>query len=224
MAFNSKFETPKVTVDIVVFTIVDKKLKTLLVRRKYPPFQDIWALPGGFIRKHEELPHAALRELKEETGVSKAYLEQLYTFGEEKRDPRGRIITIAYFALVPKGHIRLKASHDAKEARLFSLKELPRLAFDHKKIIGYGLTRVRTKMQYTNTAWSLLPEKFTLREIQEVYEKIWGKHADKRNFRKKIISLGLIEAVKGVQRGLKQRPAKLYSFKTKKYVELRRFF
>lgn len=224
MAISSKFETPKVTVDIVVFTIDDKKLKTLLVLRKYPPFKDRWALPGGFIRKHEELPQAALRELKEETGVKKVYLEQLYTFGEEKRDPRGRIITISYFALVPKGHIRLKASHDAKEARLFPINVLPKLAFDHQKIVTYALTRVRNKIQYTNTAWSLLPEKFSLSEIQEVYEKIWGRRVDKRNFRKKILSLGLIKPVKGIQRGLKQRPAKLHSFKTKKYLELRRFF
>lgn len=218
------FEKPMVTVDIVVFTIENKKLKTLLIRRKYAPFKDKWALPGGFVRAREELEEAALRELKEETGVGDVYLEQLYTFGKTKRDPRGRIITVSYVALISRDPMRLKASHDARAVRTFSISSLPDLAFDHKEIISYALTRLRNKIQYTNVAWSILPKTFTLGEIQKVYEIILGKHMDKRNFRKKILSLGMLFELRKVRRGLRQRPARLYTFRTRKYAELRKFF
>ncbi len=219
-----KFESPKVTVDIIVFTIEDNKLKTLLIKRKSSPFKGKWALPGGFLKKDEDIYDAALRELNEETGVKNVYLEQLYTFGEPKRDPRGRVITVAYFALVPRQLMEIKASDDAADAKLFSIVDLPALAFDHKKILSYVLYRIRSKIQYSNIIWSLLPKKFALTEIQKVYEIIWGKLVDKRNFRKKLLSLGLLKSVKKTLTGLRQRPAKLYTFKTTKYVELKRFF
>lgn len=221
--FTSKFEKSMITVDIVVFAVEEKTLKALLIKRKYDPFRGFWALPGGFVRKSEELMSSARRELKEETGISGIYLEQLYTVGDVGRDPRGRVVTVAYFALAPKYSVKLRASYDALEAKMFPIDALPKLAFDHKKILDYALVRLQNKIQYTNVAWSLLPEKFTLREIQEVYEIIWKRRIDKRNFRKKILSLGLLKSLPGIRRGLRQRPAKLYSFKTKKYVELRRF-
>lgn len=224
MVKKLKFENPKVTVDIIIFTIEDNKLKTLLIRRKSPPFKGKWALPGGFLKKDEDIYNAALRELNEETGVKGVYLEQLYTFGEPKRDPRGRVVTVAYFALVPRQLMKIKAADDAADARLFSLTALPFLAFDHKKILNYVLYRIRNKVQYSNVIWSLLPKKFTLTEIQKVYEIVLNKRIDKRNFRKKLLYLGLLKSAKKMITGLRQRPAKIYTFKTTKYIELKRFF
>lgn len=219
-----KFESSMVTADVVLFTIEGQRLAVLLIKRKGKPFQGMWALPGGFIRMGEELQGAAARELKEETGVSGAYIEQLYTFGGVKRDPRGRIVTVAYLALAPRHIMRLNASYDAADVDIFPVDNLPSLAFDHKKIIEYALTRLRNKIQYTNVAWSLLPEVFTLGEIQKIYELIWGTHLDKRNFRKKILSLGILKKISAIRSGLRQRPAQLFAFKSKKYTELRRFF
>ena len=217
------FESPKVTVDVVVFTIYNGKLQTLLIKRKGPPFQNHWALPGGFLEKNETLIKAAARELFEEAGVRHLYLEQLYTFGDPGRDPRGRVITAAYFALVP-APLEISAGSDAKEAKWWPVSGLPKLAFDHKKIIDYALQRLQAKLEYTNVAWSLLPEKFTLTDLQKVYEVVSGRELDKRNFRKKILSLGLLRPLKEMRTGVHQRPAHLYAFKTKKKVELRRFF
>ncbi len=221
---NQKAEKPMVTVDIVVFTVKNGDLNILLVKRKFNPFKGKWALPGGFIREKEEIKKAAARELEEETGVSGVYLEQLYTFGEVKRDPRGRVITVAYFALVPDDKFRLRASYDAEDVQFFSTKSLPLLAFDHKEILQYAIERLRNKIQYTNVAWSLLPSAFTLREIQDVYQAIWGRHLDKRNFRKKLLSLGLLRSLKRHKRGSRQRPAQLHSFKSTRPIELKRFF
>ncbi len=218
-----KFESPKVTVDVVVFTIYNNKLHTLLIQRKGPPFKDRWALPGGFLEKNEKLVAAAGRELFEEAGVGHLYLEQLYTFGDPGRDPRGRVITVVYFALVP-APVEISAGSDAKSAKWWQVGKLPNLAFDHKKILGYALARLRAKLEYTNVAWALLPEKFTLTDLQQVYEAVWGKKVDKRNFRKKVLSLGLLKPLKEKRTGLHQRPARLYSFKSKKKIELRRFF
>src|SRR3989344_345277 len=219
-----RIESPKVAVDVVIFTVEDGVLKTLLIKRAAAPFRGAWALPGGFVRKQEDIYRAALRELKEETGVGGVFLEQLYTFGEPKRDPRGRVISVAYYALMSRDPLNLRASSDAAEARLFPLAKLPSLAFDHKKILAYALARVGNKIQYSNIIWSLLPRHFTLTDIQKMYETILGRRLDKRNFRKKLLSLGLIKPARKVLKGLRQRPAQLFAFKTTKLVELRRFF
>ena len=218
-----KFESPKVTVDIVIFTIYNDKLHTLLIQRKGQPFQNSWALPGGFLEKDEPLIGAAGRELFEETGVSRIYLEQLYSFGDPGRDPRGRVITVAYFALVP-APLEISAGSDAKSAKWWPVGSLPKLAFDHKRIINYALERLRAKLEYTNVAWSLLPDKFTLTDLQRTYEIVWGKKMDKRNFRKKILSLGLLAQSKEMRTGFHQRPSHLYYFESKKKTELKRFF
>ncbi|MEQ8224791.1 MAG: NUDIX domain-containing protein, partial [Candidatus Eremiobacterota bacterium] len=189
----SKYERPSVTVDIVIFTIRDNDLKVLLIKRKGPPYQNFWAIPGGFVKMNESLEEAAFRELKEETGVSDVYLEQLYTFGEPGRDPRTRVITVAYFALINSEKLELYASTDAEEVRWYSTKELPQLAFDHSKIMDYAITRLRYKLEYTSAGFQLLPEEFTLSELQRVYEVILDKTLDKRNFRKKILSLNILE-------------------------------
>ena len=224
MKYLKETENTKVTVDVVIFTIEGAVLKILLVKRGLEPFKGAWALPGGVVKKGENLAEAAARELKEETGVYGAYLEQLYTFGAPSRDPRGRVITVAYFALMHRKKFKIEASSDASEANLFSVSSLPKLAFDHEDILEYALMRIRNKIQYTNAVWSILPENFTLGEIQNVYEIIWGRKTDKRNFRKKILSLGLLKPAGKMKKGFRQRPAKLYAFKTKKYVELKRFF
>lgn len=218
-----KFGVPRLTVDVVVFTIYNSELQILLIQRKNPPYRNSWALPGGFLEKDEPLIKAAGRELLEEAGVEHLYLEQLYTFGDPKRDPRGRIVTVAYFALVP-APLEISAGSDAKSAKWWPVNQLPKLAFDHKKIIEYALKRLRAKLEYTNVAWSLLPEKFTLTDLQNLYETVWGVKVDKRNFRKKVLSLGLLKKLPAMRTGLHQRPSRLYSFKSQKKVELRRFF
>ena len=209
----TKFERPSVTVDIIIFTIKNNDLKILLVKRKVWPFENMWALPGGFVRMNESLEEAAKRELVEETGVKDIYLEQLYTFGNPKRDPRTRVITVAYFALINPDQ-KLKASTDVSEVGWFSAYKIPELAFDHKDIIGYAIKRLRWKLEYTTIGFTLLSEKFTLTQLQDIYEIIFNKKFDKRNFRKKILSLDIIKE-EGIMKDVSHRPAKLYVLKKK---------
>ena len=165
----------RVAVDIVIFTIQSGILKVLLVKRRIPLFVGQYAISGGFVHDNEDLDQAALRELQKETGVSEVYLEQLYSFGEPKRDPRGRVISIAYFALISADR-HLEAGSDAAEARWWPVKELPSLAFDHADILTYALERLRNKLEYTTVGFQLLPEKFTLSQLQEAYESILEKN------------------------------------------------
>ena len=199
-----------VTVDAVLFTIRDRKLHLLLIKRLAKPFESRYALPGGFIREDESPDEAAIRELREETGVGHVYLEQLYTFGDPKRDPRGRVITIAYYALVPHNQV-LRSGTDASDAGWFPVTELPPLAFDHRKIAEYAHQRIRNKLDYTNVGFELLPDRFTLTELQLVHEAILGKALDKRNFRRKILQKGIVKPMKEWhQTG--RKPAQLYRF------------
>jgi len=214
------YPRPAVTVDVVIFTLREGDLQVLLVRRKAPPFQGMWAIPGGFIRLDESLEEAALRELEEETGVRDVYLEQLYTFGDPDRDPRGRVITVAYFALVPADAVCPRAGDDAAEARWWSMYDLPPLAFDHEKILAYALQRLRYKLEYTAVGFELLPETFTLSELQAAYEVILGEKLDKRNFRRKILSAGILEETGGYRTG-EGRPAKLYRFRDDAVAEVK---
>jgi 8-oxo-dGTP diphosphatase len=209
----------RVTVDIVIFTIQDGVLKVLLVKRRIPPFIGQFALPGGFVHEDEDLDQAALRELQEETGVSDVYLEQLYSFGEPDRDPRGRIITVAYFALISADR-KLQAGGDIAEARWYSTDHLPPLAFDHATILNYAMERLRNKLEYTTVGFQLLPEKFTLTELQEVYEAILGKKLDKRNFRRKMSILKILKPLPEYRRG-GQRPAQLYRFVAARFEKLK---
>lgn len=209
----------QVTVDIVIFTIQEGVLKVLLVKRRIPPFVAQFAIPGGFVREDEDLDQAALRELQEETGVSDVYLEQLYSFGKPDRDPRGRVITVAYFALISVDR-ELKAGSDAAEANWYSMGDLPVLAFDHATILNYALERLRNKLEYTTVGFQLLPEKFTLTELQEVYEAILAKRLDKRNFRRKMSILKILKPVPEYRRG-GQRPARLYRFVASRFEKLK---
>jgi len=206
------YEKPSVTVDIVIFTIQQKELKVLLVKRGIKPFENFWALPGGFTKMQESLDEAAKRELLEETGVKDLYLEQLYTFGEPKRDPRGRVITVTYLALIESDNINLKPSTDVLEAKWFSINELPKLAFDHDKILSYALKRLKWKFEYTSVAFSLLPKDFSIGQLQRLYEIVFNKKFDKRNFNKKIHSLNILKEGT-IQKDVSYRPPKLYSLK-----------
>lgn len=205
---------PAIAVDMIIFTMGENDLMVLLVQRRGEPFAGHWAFPGGFVDPDESLDQAAARELREETTVSDVYLEQLYTFGEPQRDPRGRVISVAYFALV-RTPLAVAGGDDAADARWFPLSALPPLAFDHKMILDYALERVRNKVEYTNIVYSLLPETFTLTEMQRVYEVILGRQLDKRNFRKKIGSLDLVAPTGELRRDGAHRPAKLYHFRSR---------
>jgi|SRR5215471_11458562 len=209
----------QVTVDIVIFTIQSGILKVLLVKRKIPPFLGQFAIPGGFVLEDEDLDQAALRELREETGVTDVYLEQLYSFGKPGRDPRGRIVTVSYFALISADR-PLTAGTDAAEASWWEMGHLPPLAFDHGMILSYALERLRNKLEYTTVGFQLLPEKFTLTELQEVYEAILGRKLDKRNFRRKMALLKILKPLTEYRRG-DQRPAQLYRFVAHRFEKLK---
>ena len=202
----------QVTVDIVVFTVQANTLKVLLIERGIEPFAGQYALPGGFVLENETLEQAALRELREETGTADLYLEQLYTFGDPHRDPRERVVTVAYYALVPTDRSPLVAGTDAAAAGWFAIGELPILAFDHAAIIAYAVERLRNKLEYTNVGFQLLPVKFTLTALQSLHEAILARKLDKRNFRRKILSLGLVKPLKEMQ-ATGRKPAQLFSFR-----------
>lgn len=204
-------DTQAVAVDVVIFTVIEDQLKVLLIKRAIAP-KDIWAIPGGFVHKTEGLDAAAERELFEETGVKGVYLEQLYTFGEPKRDPRGRVISVSYFALVDDKQVELKFGSDAKDVGWFAVDDLPELAFDHKAILTYARQRLTWKLEYTNVIYSLLPRFFTLTDLQNAYEAILGYDLDKRNFRRKFLNTGLIVATGEKEIGA-HRPAELFKFK-----------
>jgi 8-oxo-dGTP diphosphatase len=213
-------ESLRVTVDIVIFTLRNSSLQVLLVKRGVPPFEGQYAIPDGFIRGDESLEEAALRELHEETGVRNVFLEQLYTFGDPKRDPRSRVITVAYYALIASDKLSLVAGADAAEAQWFPANSLPPLAFDHKSILDYALERLRNKLEYTTVGFQLLREKFTLAELQAVYEAILGRQLDKRNFRRKLSLLGILKPLREWQR-TGRKPAQLFRFAAARFEKLR---
>lgn len=210
----------RVTVDIVIFTIREASLQILLVKRGIPPFDGCFALPGGFVREDESLEAAALRELYEETGVRDLFLEQLFTFGDPRRDPRGRVITVAYYALIASDKSSVVAGADAAEACWFPVGRIPNLAFDHKDILAYALERLRNKLEYTTVGFQLLPKKFTLTELQGVYEAILDRQLDKRNFRRKIALLGILKPLHEWHR-TGRKPAQLFRFAASRFEKLR---
>jgi 8-oxo-dGTP diphosphatase len=221
MPYTYDYPRPSVTVDCVIFGLEESsELKVLLIQRGHDPFKDHWALPGGFVDLDEDLESAALRELEEETSVRDIFIEQLYTFGSPERDPRGRVISIAYYALVNLAEHPLKASSDAKTVKWFNINNLPKLAFDHNDIMKVAIKRLRAKVRYQPVGFELLPEQFTLTQLQKLYETILGvdKPLNKRNFRTRILKMGVLKEV-GKQEGVAHRPAKLYSFDKKKYEE-----
>ncbi|MFN8439869.1 MAG: NUDIX domain-containing protein [Caldilineaceae bacterium] len=215
--YTYQYPRPAVTVDIILFTFHEEALKVLLIQRGHDPFAGKWALPGGFVEMDEDLSQAAMRELAEETNVTDVYLEQLFTFGEPNRDPRTRVITVAYFALLgvdQAKQLQVRASSDAGDARWWDIYAMPELAFDHERILQYALQRLRWKLEWTALGFLLLPEQFTLTELQKVYETVLHEKLDKRNFRRKILSADLLEESGNLSKG-DHRPAKLYRFSAK---------
>ncbi len=222
MSYSYKFPRPGITVDCVVFGLDERdSLKVILIQRKLPPFQGQWALPGGFVHLDETLEEAAWRELREETGIQNVFLEQLYTFSALNRDPRERIITVAYYALVNLGEYHLKATTDAAAAAWFAIDNLPELVFDHLEIFQTALERLRGKIRYEPIGFELLPQKFTLSQLQKLYETVLGKKLDKRNFRKKILKMNLLLELDEVQTDVAHRAARLYQFDEAKYQQLK---
>ena len=220
MTFSYKYARPALAVDCVVFGLDDDDLKVLLIRRDLEPFQGRWALPGGFVRMDETVDEAAKRELSEETGVGRVFREQLYPFSAIARDPRERIVSVAYYALVNLSDHRVRAATDAREAAWFAASDLPPLAFDHDAIVDKALERLRGKVRYQPVGFELLPPKFTLSMLQRLYEKVLEKELDKRNFRKKVLAMGLLEELDEVEQDVAHRAARLYRFDKKRYREL----
>ncbi len=212
---------PALTVDCVVFGLDEDELRLLLVERDLEPFAGSWALPGGFVRWEETLDEAARRELAEETGITRLYLEQLYTFGGLHRDPRERVVTVAYYALVKLSDHQVRAATDARSAAWFAVADLPSLAFDHDRIAAIALARLKAKVRYEPIGFELLPRKFTLSQLQRLYEIILERKLDKRNFRKKILGMDLLIELDEVQSGVAHRAARLYRFDEKKYERLK---
>jgi 8-oxo-dGTP diphosphatase len=222
MAFTYEYARPALTVDAVVFGLDDEDLKVLLIRRNLEPFKDRWALPGGFVRVEESLEEAVRRELREEAGVSEVFLEQLYTFGDVERDPRERVVTVAYYALVKLSDHRIKAATDARDAAWFAVSEATDLAFDHERILATALERLKNKVRYQPIGFELLPPQFTLSQLQRLYETILETPLDKRNFRKKILGMDFLVALDEVEKDVAHRAARLYRFDRKKYQRLQK--
>lgn len=220
MSHTYEYPRPALTVDCVVFGQDEEDLKVLLIRRGVEPYAGRWALPGGFVRMEESLDAAARRELEEEAGIRPGHMEQLYTFGDPGRDPRGRVVTVAYFALVKLSDHTLHAATDAREAAWFSVWDSPKLAFDHADILATALQRLKGKVRYQPIGFELLPPKFTLTQLQRLYEIILERPLDKRNFRKKILAMDLLEELDEVEQDVSHRAARLYRFDHKKYKQL----
>jgi len=219
--FSYPYPHPAVTTDVVVFTIRDGRLSILLVKRANAPYQGSWALPGGFLDIDEDLDDCAARELQEETGISGLFLEQLYTFGTTNRDPRERVISVTYYALVPQDALATPhAASDASEVGWHHVETLPTLAFDHAEIVAMAHQRLVAKLDYSTIALQFMPETFTLSNLQCVYEALLNQALDKRNFRKRILSLDLIEETGRQRRTGKHRPAREYRAKHSERVEI----
>jgi 8-oxo-dGTP diphosphatase len=220
MSHTYEYARPALTTDCVVFGLDEEDLKVLLIERALAPHKGEWALPGGFVRVGESPDDSALRELIEETGLSKVYLEQLYTYGDPGRDPREHVVTVAYYALVNLIEHPPRADTDAAKAEWFSLEDLPPLAFDHGEILKFAVERLRRKLRYQPIGFELLPPKFTLGELQWLYERILEQKLDKRNFRKKVLSFKLLKETGQFQKDVSHRAAQLYRFDRKRYQAL----
>lgn len=220
MTHSYEYPRPALTVDCVVFGLDEGELEVLLIRRGLEPFLGRWALPGGFIHGDETLEEAARRELEEETGLRRVFLEQLYSFSAVDRDPRERVVTVAYYALVKLSDHKVRAATDATDAAWFALSDLPELAFDHAQIVEMALERLKGKVRYQPIGFELLPRKFTLTQLQRMYEIILDHPLDKRNFRKKILGMDLLVELEEVQKDVAHRAARLYKFDDRRYRKL----
>src|SRR5580698_7355402 len=222
MPHTYQYPRAALTVDCVVFGLDEGELKVLLIQRGQEPFKGKWALPGGFVRVEETLDEAARRELAEETGLTNVFLEQLYTFGTIDRDPRERVVSVAYYALVKLSDHQAKAATDAANDKWFPVFKVPKLAFDHAEILAAALERLKGKVRYQPVGFELLPPKFTLSQLQHLYEAVLGMKLDKRNFRKKVLGFGLLVPLKETLMAGRHRPAQLFGFDADKYEKLKK--
>lgn len=207
--------------DAVVFAYQTNELFVLLIKQKYGPMKGKWVLPGGFVKNREGLTHAVNRELKEETGITVSYIEQLYTFGDDpERDPRMHVVSVSYMALVNRKKLKLKSDTDAEDAQWFEVSDLPKLGYDHNKIIKVGLERLKGKLTYQPIGFYLLEKAFPFSDLENLYKTILGKEIDRRNFRKKMLSFGLLQETDEIQKEGSGRPAKLFTFNKQKYKKL----
>lgn len=215
---TKQFHKPlDIATDCVIFGFDGGELKLLLTEREKEPFRNKWALPGGFVFPAETTEACALRILQEKAGISQVFMEQLYTFSAVNRDPRERIISVAYYALVNKQAYELIAGRDTLQAEWFSLSELPELAFDHSEIVELAIERLKGKVSYQPVGFELLDEKFTLSQLQAVYESILGKTIDKRNFRKKLLAMGVLKESGEKEQNVPHKAAMLYCFDKQAY-------
>ncbi len=218
----STYARPSVTVDVVVFALHEDDLQVLLVRRQEEPFRGLWAVPGSFVGVDESLQDTAVRALSDKTGVEDVYTEQLFTFGDPARDPRTRVITVAYFALVPYLAVNVEGGGENTAVTAWhSVFKLPQLAFDHESILAYALQRLRYKLEYTAVGFQLLPDEFTLTELQKAYEIILEEQLDKRNFRRKILSAKILAETGNKKQDGEGRPAKLYRYRDDAVAEVK---
>src|SRR6266446_10980099 len=222
MPYTYQYPRPALTVDCVLFGFDEAELKVLLIERALEPFKGRWALPGGFVRVDETLDEAARRELAEEAGLKDVFLEQLYTFGVVDRDPRERVVSVAFYALVKLAAHDTKAATDAADARWFPMSKVPKLAFDHADILATALVRLKGKVRYQPIGFELLSPKFTLSQLQHLYEAVLETNLDKRNFRKKVLGFDLLLPLKETQMAGRHRPAQLFRFDTDKYAKLKK--
>ena len=217
--FNNFFRSA-FTVDNVIFGFDEGTLKVLLIRRNEEPFDDYWALPGYFVREDEDLQAAAERVLFEVTGLNNVYLEQVGTFGTPGRHDFGRVITVAYYSLIKIADFSPRAAGVAQDITWHPVESIDSLAFDHETILATALDKLKRSIRVRPVGFELLPPAFTLTELQHLYEAVWETDLEKRNFRKKILSMGLLKDLDQLQEGVAHRPAKLYSFDEKRYREL----
>lgn len=212
----------KLSVDAVVFGYEEGNISVLLIKRKYDPFKGQWAIPGGFVLDDESLEEAVERELFEETGIKINYLEQLYTFGKPDRDPRGRVVSIAYFGLVRPNAFKIYASTDADQVQWFNINDLPKLSFDHGVILKVAIERLQAKITYEPIGFELLDKKFPFSDLEKLYTTLLGREIDRRNFRKKIVGLNVLDELdEKVSKG-SGRPANLFQFNQKRYFHLKK--
>ena len=217
--YSYKYPHPSVTTDCVIFGFDGERLKVLLIQRGIEPYKGKWALPGGFLKPDESAESGALRELLEETGLTNVYIEQFHTYSEPDRDPRERVITIAYLALVKLQEV--KGGDDAADARWFAIDNVPQLAFDHDVILRDAFCRLRERIHFHPVGYDLLPEKFTLKELQTLYESVLDVRFDRRNFAKKMLHLDILTQLDETVWPTPKREAYLFKFNIEKYNELK---